>query len=65
MKAVMHSERATLSHIVDMVMGTKCRVHVHIEVYGPYAASRVRFAGLQKPQPALDPASGLALPEAN
>ena len=57
----MHNDSAVPSHFVDMVMGTKCRAHNHIEVYGPYAASRVRFAGLQKPQPALDAAPGLAL----
>ncbi len=61
----MYNDHAAPSHIVDMVVGTKCCAHNHIEVYGPYAASRVRFAGLQKPQPALDPAPGLAQSEAN
>jgi hypothetical protein len=44
---------------VDMAVGTECRAHSHTEAYGPYTASRVRFAGLQKAQPALDPVSGL------
>lgn len=41
-----------------MAVGTKCRANSHTEIYSPYTASRVRFAGLQEPQPALDPVTG-------
>ena len=36
--------------------GRNCFARSHDPAYGLYAASRVRFAGLQKTQSALDPA---------
>ena len=44
-----------------MAKGIKCYALSHIPAYGSYAASRIRFAELQKPQSVLDPASELLL----